>query len=127
MSDELDYLLSTYHGEPSLTIWSVMMGAKIPREKAWGHMPPDHPATFQKCHKLLEKFPDWRARFHEVSAMFPHWKPFVDGWDRLIEMYDDFDNEDDFQFYKALLRLKCVSGIMQKCRSDNVPNVRFED
>ncbi len=68
-------------GTSSKTIWSVMTGEHVDRRGI-----PYDPADFGRCHRLLEKFPQWRARLHEM-AIVPGWEPLAEHWDELTALY----------------------------------------
>lgn len=73
-------------GISSKTIWHVMTGKPMP-----GLFPPDtpkDPADFGRCFRLFEQFPQWYARFGEVADRYPEWRPLVDTWAELAEMYE---------------------------------------
>ncbi len=43
---------------------------------------------FGRCHRLLLKFPEWRARLTEVAAAHSAWAPLVAVWDELTELFE---------------------------------------
>ena len=45
------------------------------------------PDDFGRCHRLLERFPEWRERLPEVADKFPVWRGLVAEWDRLTAIY----------------------------------------
>jgi hypothetical protein len=88
LNEELAWLNGYDTGTSSLTIFSVMSrehgkGA-LRRDKA--DVPHD-PDDFGRCHRLLEKFPAWRVRMHEVADRYPNWGPLVGAWDELTALY----------------------------------------
>jgi hypothetical protein len=72
-------------GLSSITIWSVMTGRKPPRFRP---SVPIDPADFGRCHRLLQRFPEWRVRLGEVGAAYPEWAGLVRCWDELTALYE---------------------------------------
>lgn len=80
----MDWLLSGDTGTSSETICAVMTGSKI------GHAsPPSDGGDFGRCYRLLQHFPEWRARLHEVAERYPEWTGLVREWDALTALYED--------------------------------------
>lgn len=73
-------------GSSSATIWSVMTGRMHSRYAPHGAHPYD-PSDFGRCHRLLELFPEWRARMPEVAKKYKLWARLVDQWDALTALY----------------------------------------
>ena len=71
-------------GISSKTIWRVMMEARTLSDS---NDVPHDPDDFGRCHRLLERFPKWRARLGEVAAIFPAWAPLVREWNALTVLY----------------------------------------
>lgn len=80
------WLTSGDVGISSATIWSVMTGRPFPLRHFWPDTPCD-PDDFGRCHRLLDRFPEWRARLDEVAEWYPNWKPLVREWDRMTALY----------------------------------------
>lgn len=70
-------------GLSSKTIWSVMMDVEFKMSAC-----PSDPADFGRCYRLLQNFPEWRARLHEVSERHSHWKTLVDLWSECERIYE---------------------------------------
>lgn len=69
------------HGLSSMTIFRAFTGRKI----RGGVFDPDFdvpydPADYNRCRRLLELIPEWRADLGKVAEVYPAWKPFVDRW-----------------------------------------------
>lgn len=69
-------------GTSSETIWFVMVGLAMKR----GDTPSDRD-DFGRCHRLILKMPEWRARLPELAAAHPRWAGIVEHWDELVRMY----------------------------------------
>lgn len=81
----IDWLLSDDTGISSKTILAVMTGSNVSRYSR----PPADPSDFGRCYRLLQLFPDWRARLNEVADKFPSWAGLVKEWDELTAMYEE--------------------------------------
>jgi len=88
----LDWLMSGDTGVSSKTIMHVMEGSQPPR---FGADVPHDASDFGRCHRLLQAFPLYRSRLHEVADRYLEWGPLVREWDRLTIMYL---NKDDGMF-----------------------------
>jgi hypothetical protein len=84
--DAVEWAAGRDTGISSMTIWSVMVGA--PSIYSSYDIPHD-PADFGRCYRLLKLFPEWRAKLHLVAEKYPKWKPFVECWDELSELYEE--------------------------------------
>ncbi len=84
-SPEARWIVDGETGTSSITIWSVMTGRPMPRDRAPGV--PRDPSDFGRCFELLELFPAWKTRLDEVSAAHPAWAGLVDAWAELSDLY----------------------------------------
>jgi hypothetical protein len=82
----IEWLLSGDIGVSSKTILSVMTGSKM--ISTFGPDIPYDNGDFGRCYRLLQAFPEWRARLPEVAAQYPEWGPMVDAWDELTRLYE---------------------------------------
>lgn len=64
-------------GVSSWTIYSVMRGMNSTHDR---YSPPQDPADFGRCYRLLKLFPEWKPRLHEVAARFPEWSALIPNW-----------------------------------------------
>lgn len=80
----IEWLLSGDTGISSYTICAVMTGSKMK-----GPDVPHDPSDFGRCYRLLQNFPEWRARLPEVAAAYPIWGPMVAAWDELTALYEE--------------------------------------
>ena len=62
-------------GLSSMTIAWVMAGAACDRPST-----PLDDDDFGRCHRLLERFPQFRGRLDEVADAHPQWRPIVADW-----------------------------------------------
>ena len=86
-ADAAAWLKSWDTGISALTIYHVL-GHGLPV----GDWPrpgvPHDPADFGRCHRLLAVAPGWRERLGEVADCHPAWRPFVDRWDDMTDLYE---------------------------------------
>jgi hypothetical protein len=87
---ELEWLKGTDTGVSSMTIVSVLSEKHAlladGRLRHGGDVPHD-PSDFGRCYRLLQLFPEWKARLGEVAAKYPKWKPLVEAWDQLEALW----------------------------------------
>ena len=67
------------------------------------HAIPLDPMDFGRCLGLIRLFPEFKNRLHEVSERFPKWKPFIDNWDKMTELYErDYDTGQATELYEFM-------------------------
>lgn len=81
------WLLGTDTGESSKTIFSVMTIAPGESLKGSRGAYPLDADDFGRCFRLLERFPEWRARLPEVAKHFPAWKKIVEAWPEMEALF----------------------------------------
>jgi hypothetical protein len=79
----IEWLLSGDTGISSECICAVMTGSKFRDDS-----PPSDPSDFGRCYRLLQKFPEWKARMGEVAAKCPEWSALVREWDSLTDLFE---------------------------------------
>lgn len=84
----LEWSMGRHTGISSLTIMHVMedtptIDVGVPRD----------PADFGRCHRLLQAFPGYRKRMHEVADKYPRWIGLVREWDNLTAMFEAHQND----------------------------------
>lgn len=71
------------------------------------HSIPWDPADFGRCHRLLQAIPEWEGRIEEVAVQYPEWRPFVDNWPKMKEIYEcDEPTERSPDLYNMMLALQ---------------------
>ena len=83
-NEEIQWLTGTDTGTSSRTIFSVL--AKHGYVERRPDVPHD-PSDFGRCFHLLELFPEWKPRLHEVAERYPAWQPLVREWPTLTELW----------------------------------------
>ena len=93
----LAWMLMGEKGISSKTIWAVCADVETSNplfvqlsKSGWNIFgdTPNDPNEFRKCYLLLRLIPEWRERFPRVSVPFPAWRPFVENWDELTEIFE---------------------------------------
>lgn len=86
---ELEWLFGTDTGTSSLTIFSVLSSAHGHRALTGSRQAgvPHDPDDFGRCHRLLERIPEWRSRLPEVAARHKDWAPLVERWGDLESLW----------------------------------------
>ena len=67
---------------------------------------PSDPSDFRRCYLLLKFIPEWKQRLHEVAERFPKWKPFVEQWDELTQLYEEERENVDGKARKLYARMR---------------------
>ena len=71
-------------GTSSKTLYAVFCGLTLgDREQGIPH----DPADFARGHKLFELIPEWRKQLSRVEKVIPWWKPFLDRWAEMEQLY----------------------------------------
>lgn len=83
LSKEDRWLHGSERGMSSETIFGIMTGKPVGE----GSIPLD-PDDFGRCYRLLELFPEWRPRLHEVAAKYPEWSGLVACWPDLTALFE---------------------------------------
>lgn len=109
----IEWLLSDDTGRSSKTILFVMMKCADVNS-----FRPDviyDSADLGRCLRLIELFPEWRPRLHEVSDRFPIWGPVISEWDNLERRYNyltDSDTAGHQRLYEQ------IQGMIKKGRRE---------
>ena len=79
------WLIGDDTGMSSMVICAHMCGV----EPTDAYFAPSDPDDLGRCLRLLEKFPDWKPRIHELAKYGPAWEARVNHWDYLAVMMAD--------------------------------------
>lgn len=85
-ADHPDWLRSGDTGISSKTIYATFTNTWhcLGRPAA-----PRDADDFGRCHRLLLRYPEWRAKLSEVAAKCPEFAPLVPIWDELDRLFVD--------------------------------------
>jgi hypothetical protein len=75
-------------GISSRAIFALMTG-RHDVARGWGTDHPHDPDDFGRCHRLLKKFPAWRARIWEMGALSSEWAQLANHWDELEALFEE--------------------------------------
>jgi len=71
-------------GTSSKTFYGVFVGSLNERPDV-----PHDPEDFNRCRKLFDLIPEWRAEISKVTNFYPWLAPFVDHWDEMDRLFDE--------------------------------------
>jgi hypothetical protein len=81
-----DWIINGETGVSSKVIWACLKDVKIHRN--YGDIPYD-PDDFSRCYKFFKECNLTFPELYIVSEKLPHWKPFIDNWEILSDMYEE--------------------------------------
>lgn len=109
-----EWIIKGELGTSSKTIWAVMTGIeKKPDTRCDFNydIPHDHD-DFSRCYKLLNIFPEWKNRMSEVAIVFPKWKPLIQNWQYITELYELEKERKDGKLTRTW---HLISGLSHAC------------
>lgn len=81
-----EWFVSGDTGISSKSIAAVMCGANVQKIEDY---PPADPSDLGRCLRLLEKFPEWKPRMHEMAAVSKRWAHVLPHWDNAAAIMAD--------------------------------------
>jgi hypothetical protein len=78
-----EWIVNGSVGISSKTIWGVLQGIKVGRDNK-----PYDPDDFSRCYTLVKQCNLQQEDLEKVSIALPYWKPYIDNWGKLTEMYE---------------------------------------
>jgi hypothetical protein len=107
-----EWIINGSVGQSSKTIWSVLQGVKMNN----GNKPYD-PCDFGRCYELVNQCNILREDLKRVSRRLPYWKPYVDNWEKLTEMYEQNEKENwmnskSIGMYDLMKKLRAESDLI---------------
>ena len=75
-------------GTSSKTMWAAITGAVTNGSKGGHFDVPYDWDDFSRCYKLVRDCHLLNDDLQKVSNVFPWWKPFIDNWGKLCNMYE---------------------------------------
>lgn len=85
-----EWIVNGRVGISSKTMWSALKGIEI---KTGRDDKPYDPDDFSRCYMLVSECNVSKSDLQKIPKAFPYWKPYIDNWDKLTEMYET--NEKD--------------------------------
>lgn len=105
----LNWLSGMDTGISSKTIAATMEHEPLILQGRSGH--PHDPSDLGRCIRLLELFPEYRARLNEMRFVSPVWAQLVDHWDELETLYNAPDERGHVRpCYDRMLELIKAGG-----------------
>ena len=84
--DKMNYwIVAGKKGTSSETMWVALMKENV--DPKFMHDIPYDPDDFSRCYELY-KFALNKEDLNVIARVFPYWKPYVDNWDKLCEMFE---------------------------------------
>jgi len=94
-------------GISSKTLWYVMMeekGVDLPIDfRPFDFDVPHDSADSGRCYRLLQNFPQWYYRLHEVSNKFPLWVGVIREWNTLERLYKEEKHNELYELLEKLI------------------------
>lgn len=79
----MEWFIGDDTGLSSKSIAAHMCGAKVGR---YLNYPPSDPSDLGRCLRLLERFPEWKARLPEMATVSKDWAKIIPHWDAAAAM-----------------------------------------
>lgn len=76
-----EWILTENTGISSKTIWAVLKGINHEGDR------PYDICDFKRCYDLINECDVRMNEFKKISSKLPYWKPYVDNWEVLINLY----------------------------------------
>lgn len=81
-----EWIINGETGVSSKVMWACLKGVDINRN--YGGIPYD-PGDFSRCYKLVKECNLTFPELYIISKKLPHWKPYLDNWEILSDMYEE--------------------------------------
>lgn len=79
---------------------------------------PWDPDDYNRCRKLLEAIPEWRARIGEMAAYGPEWAALVARWDEIERTFEEERQQmNRTGVFRAPRTYDLMSGILADVRA----------
>jgi hypothetical protein len=106
-----EWIVNGSVGISSKTIWAVLQGIETNGDK------PYDPDDFSRCYKLVKECNILQEDLEKVARTLPYWKPYIDNWEKLTEMYEQNDKENwvnskKIGMYELMQRLRTESDLI---------------
>lgn len=85
-------------GTSSKTMWAALTGTvrKDLTPCTYRFDVPYDWDDFSSCYKLCKSCGISKQQLNKVVEVFPYWKPFIDNWDKLTMIYENYETMHDF-------------------------------
>ena len=82
-----EWIVNGRIGISSKTMWAILQGIEYVGDK------PYDPDDFSRCYKFVKLCNITEQDLQKISRTLPYWKPYIDNWQKLTEMYEQNDKE----------------------------------
>ena len=111
-----DWIINGETGVSSKTMWACLKGVDIQRN--YGGIPYD-PDDFSRCYKFFKECNLTFPELYVVSEKLPHWKPYIENWETLSDMYEEnvktnWHKKDEIGMYAFMKMLQRESDAISR-------------
>jgi hypothetical protein len=111
-----EWILNGRVGISSKTIWSVIQGVEYEGDR------PYDPSDFGRCYDFIKQCNITNQQLKKVSKKLPYWKPYIDSWAKLTEMYEkncmeNWENYREIGMYEFMNELQEESEKIQRTKN----------
>lgn len=108
----LEWIAKGRVGISSKTMWGAIMGVEVDR-----HDKPYDPDDFSRCWKLVTRCNVTKEQLQIIVDKYPYWKPYIDNWQKLTEMYErnraeKWVNSKEVGMYEFMQELRTESDLI---------------
>jgi hypothetical protein len=106
-----EWIVNGRVGISSKTMWAVLQGIEYTGDK------PYDPDDFSRCYKFVKQCNIADQDLQKISRTLPYWKPYIDNWQKLTEMYEQNDRENwvnskKIRMYEFMQELRTESDLI---------------
>jgi len=100
-------------GISSKTMWACIKNIEIDNADI-----PYDPDDFSRCYKLAKNCKISKDQLNIVAKKLPFWKPYIDNWDKLCELYEEnlrtkWKKHKEIGMYDFMQKLRKQSDIIR--------------
>lgn len=97
MMTQNEWIVSKKTGISSRTMWSAINGVAVKGKKYTKGVMGDYdvpydPSDFSRCLNYVEQTGVTKEQLQTVKEVFQWWSPFVDNWDKIVELFNSEEN-----------------------------------
>jgi len=90
-------------GISSMTMWAAITGAVEGCNRRLGRFDiPYDSADFSRCYKFWKQCELTEDDLNKVKEVFPFWKPFIENWGTLVNLYEAKDHDTLYKYLHEL-------------------------
>ena len=96
-----EWIVSNDTGISSKSIWAALRVPNIKDDNFRFDVPSDN-SDFGRCYRLVKNCGITKDSLHKVSQVFKWYKPVIDSWDTLSELYEAEKKQELYDLLKKL-------------------------